>query len=105
MAALTLTVSTQTVALAEANVKLVTALAKITVLERELVAAREANARGPSGPRHTNVSYTNYCWTHGPTCSHPSVKCNRKAVGHKDEATETNTMGGRTDKWRYRPTR
>ena len=102
MAALTLTVSTQTTALAEANTKLVTALAKITMLERELTMARATNPRAPT---NAAVSYTHYCWTHGPTCSHPSCECNRKAEGHKDEATATNKMGGRTEKWRYRPGR
>jgi hypothetical protein len=37
-----------------------------------------------------------YCWTHGyhvvPT--HTSATCNRKAAGHKDEATRTTPMGG-----------
>jgi hypothetical protein len=37
-----------------------------------------------------------YCWTHGyhvvPT--HTSATCNRKAVGHKDEATRATPMGG-----------
>ena len=118
MAALTLTVSTQTVALAEANVKLVTALAKITILEKELGTARQNNPRStilessgtarqtnPRAPRGTSITYCHYCWTHGPTCSHPSGECIRKATGHKDEATEANKMGGRTEKWRYQASR
>ena len=43
MAALTLNVSNQTVALAEANVKLVSALVQITVLTRDLGVARGTN--------------------------------------------------------------
>ena len=107
MAALTLTVSTQTVALAEANLKLVSALAKITALKRELGAARlSPNPRpGPRIPRDPNTTYTHYCWTHGPTFSHPSSECQRKAEGHKDEATMTNKLGARAEKWVYRPVR
>jgi hypothetical protein len=37
-----------------------------------------------------------YCWTHGyhVVPSHTSATCNRKATGHKDEATRNNPMGG-----------
>ena len=107
MAALTLTVSNQTIALAEANTKLANALAKITILERELVAARLApNPRpGPRIVRDAHISYTHYCWTHGPTCSHQSSDCQRKAEGHKDEAKMANKMGGLAEKWVYRQAR
>ena len=119
MAALTLTVSTQTtalseaaVALAEANVKLHTALARITILERQLAAAHLSSPRvprvpsGPNTPSDRPVAYIHYCWTHGPKCSHPSTECVKKRDGHKDEATAANKLGGRTEKWvSFRPTR
>ena len=62
MAALTLAVSNQTIALAEVNTKLVTALAKITVLERELGAACLAPnpLPGPRIIRDANITYTHY---------------------------------------------
>ena len=41
--------------------------------------------------RTPNRSY--YCWTHG-ACAHEGRHCNRKADGHKDEATFSNKMGG-----------
>jgi hypothetical protein len=38
----------------------------------------------------------NYCWIHGHRVSqvHTSATCNCKAMGHKDNATTANTMGG-----------
>ena len=74
MDALTLTVSNQTVALTEANAKLVTALAKIITFERELGATRLTPNPRP-GSRiviDPNITYNHYCWTHGTTYSHPS---------------------------------
>ena len=84
MLALTLTVSSETVALAEANEKLVSALAQITILTRDLGVARGRNSRG--GPRTPDVviDYCHYCWTHVPNCSHPSEEYNHKAAVHKD---------------------
>ena len=37
-----------------------------------------------------------YCWTHGYRVSwkHNSKNCSNKAMGHKDNATRANTMGG-----------
>ena len=72
MSALTITVSNKTVTLAEANEKIVSALAQITILTRDLGVARWGNPRG--GPRTPAVviDYRHYCWTHVPTCSHPS---------------------------------
>ena len=34
-----------------------------------------------------------YCWTHG-ACDHEGKECNRRAPGHKVEATKENKMGG-----------
>jgi len=101
IAALALTVSSQTVALVEANTKLVRALAQITVLTREFGVSRgNISRRDPLQPAPAG-KYCHYCWTHGPTCSHPSPERNRKATRHKEEASFTNKMGGRTEKWRY----
>jgi hypothetical protein len=38
----------------------------------------------------------NYCWTHGHrvNCTHTSATCTHRALGHKEEATTTNMMGG-----------
>jgi hypothetical protein len=36
-----------------------------------------------------------YCWTHG-ACAHEGRHCNRKADGHKDEATFADKKGGST---------
>ena len=107
MAALTLTVSNQTVALAEANTKMVTVLAKITALERELGAARLApNPRpGPRIVRDPKITYTHYYWTYGSACSHPSSERQRKAEDHKDEGTIANKLGERAEKWVYCPAR
>ena len=66
MVALTLTGPNQTIALVEANEKLVNALAKITILERDLGIARLSPdpRHGPRVICETNISYTHYCWTH-----------------------------------------
>ena len=50
----------------------------------------------------TFQGHWNYCWTHGLTLHRPgsrlpphtSANCNRKAEGHKNEATLENLMGG-----------
>jgi hypothetical protein len=51
----------------------------------------------PRPVRSTNMPFPgNYCWTHGHQCSqhHTSATCGNKAVGHKDDATAANAMGG-----------
>jgi hypothetical protein len=39
---------------------------------------------------------TGYCWSHGycGVCGHNSRECKGKLLGHQDDATRTNTMGG-----------
>jgi hypothetical protein len=39
-----------------------------------------------------------YCWAHGHCRNkhHTSATCSNKAVGHRDDATALNTMGGST---------
>lgn len=58
-------------------------------------AMRQLQVRGQHNPRA-------YCWTHGP-CAHDGRQCMEKAVGHKEEATFNNRMGGRShnpNRWR-----
>ena len=47
-------------------------------------------------PTISNIKNWHYCWTHGlgKNSKHTSKTCNRKADGHKEEATITNMMGG-----------
>jgi hypothetical protein len=52
---------------------------------------------GPKLVQSTNTPFPgNYCWTHGHQCSqhHTSTTCGNKAVGHKDDVTAANMMGG-----------
>ena len=48
---------------------------------------------GKNSPPRADTS--KYCWTHGAG-NHSSAECNRRAVGHKREATLTNKLGGST---------
>jgi hypothetical protein len=78
--------------LTSANKKLVEVLAKAKPTSPPTVT--------PGTPRpvqSTNMPFPGkYCWTHGHQCSqhHTSATCNNKAVGHKDNASASNTMGG-----------
>ena len=47
----------------------------------------------PPPTNNTKRIVTHYCWTHG-ACGHPSNKCRNKKVGHQDEATFDDKMGG-----------
>jgi hypothetical protein len=79
-----------------ANKKLVDALArnkKVALPAVPLLAA----ALAIGGGHATNTPFPgNYCWTYGHWVSqhHTSVTCRNKAVGHKDNTTCANTMGG-----------
>jgi hypothetical protein len=86
--ALTATVTTLTAA----NKKLAEALAKA-----KLTSPLAATLGMPRLARSTNTPFPdNYCWMHGRQCSqhHTSGTCGNKAVGHKDDASVSNTMGG-----------
>ncbi len=75
-----------------ANKKLAEALAKVKPMSPPA-----AMPGAPKPLRPTNMPFPgNYCWTHGHRCSkhHTSAMCGNKAVGHKDNATAANTMGG-----------
>ena len=99
MAALTTTITHLTMPLAEANEELVTPLARIAVLERDL-----ATSKGKQTPSPTDgalritwrklFSLTHYCHTYGPKCSNPSKYCVKKANGHQNDANDVNRMGG-----------
>jgi hypothetical protein len=78
--------------LTAANKKLVEALAKA-----KIICPPVTMSAMPGAARPTNKPFPgNYCWTHGHRCSqhHTSAICGAKTVGHKDEATSANTMGG-----------
>jgi hypothetical protein len=74
-----------------ANKKLMDALAKNKGIA--LLAMAPTTGRGCL----TNKPFPgNYCWTHGHWVSqnHTNATCKNKAAGHKDNATNANTMGG-----------
>jgi hypothetical protein len=87
-----LALSSLVTTLTAANKKLADALAKA-----KATSPLAATPGAPKPVRSTNTPFPgNYCWTHGHQCSqhHTSVMCGNKAVGHKDDATAANTMGG-----------
>ena len=96
MAALTSTVTILTTDLSSANDKLVKALARITVLEKEL--ATKGGRTGTGSPPKT-FSRTHYCSTHGPKSGHPSDKCKKLGPDHNNVATNSNRLGGREEPW------
>ena len=59
-----------------------------------------ANLKGKQPKLPKIVTFDKYCWTHGPQASNDSKKCNRRAEGHQEEATDANRMGGRDTKWK-----
>ncbi len=95
--------------LTAANLALTTMVAMLTATNKKLVdAAAMAKGGGtlsvtpknPSrGVRGTLTPFPgNYCWTHRHCCNehHTSATCSNKAVGHRDDATASNTIGGST---------
>ena len=51
------------------------------------------NRRTPDDVTFNRVDTSKYCHTHG-ACNHASSACNRKAPGHRNNATQANRMGG-----------
>ena len=51
------------------------------------------NRKTPDDANFTRVDTTKYCHTHG-ACNHNSSECNRKAPGHRNNATLANRRGG-----------
>ncbi len=89
--------------LTAANLALTTTVTALTATNKKLVdaAARTKGApvvtpsgKGGRAPKHPCPG--NYCWTHGHCLSkgHTSATCANKAVGHRDDATASNTLGG-----------
>jgi len=92
-----------------ANLALTTTVATLTATNKKLVDAA-ARAKGGGTPAATPTNPArgvwatrtpfpgNYCWTHGHRCNehHTSATCGNKAVGHCNDATASNTMGGST---------
>ena len=94
MANLTSTINCLTQQLAETNNKLAQAVSLTTSLQTELVNLKKNRFRPPA-----KLTFDKYCWTHGPLCSHSSAECNRRAAGHRAEATNEQRLGGRDEKW------
>ncbi len=95
--------------LTAANLALTTTVTILTATNKKLVdAAARAKGGGTSavtlttparGVWATQTPFPgNYCWTHGHRCNehHTSATCSNKAMGHRDDATASNTMGGST---------
>jgi hypothetical protein len=92
-----------------ANLALTTTVTTLTATNKKLVDAA-ARAKGGGTPaatpmnpaRGVRATWTplpgNYCWMHGHHCNkhHASATCGNKAVGHRNDATALNTMGGST---------
>jgi hypothetical protein len=88
------------------NLALTFLVTMLTVANKKLVEAltkakpTSPPAATPGAPKTMRFTSTpspgNYCWTHGHQCSqhHTSVTCGNKAMGHKDDVTAANMMGG-----------
>jgi hypothetical protein len=80
--------------------------AKSQEAELKLLLGAQCNATpiASAGPTNADVrkSYKtiidNYCWSHGYQVglNHIFANCTKKALGHKDNATNNNIMGGDT---------
>jgi hypothetical protein len=93
--------------LKESNLALSSLVTMLTAANKKLVGAlakakpTSPSAAAPGAPkpvRSTNTPFPrNYCWTHhGHQCSqhHTSATFSNKAVGHKDNMTAANMIGG-----------
>jgi hypothetical protein len=85
------------------NLALTTTLMALTATNKTFVdsaakAQAAANLTAMAEGRHSigKPWPGNYCWTHDHQASkeHMSATCGNKAVGHRDDATTANTMGG-----------
>jgi hypothetical protein len=73
-------------------------------MKRSLGAYGNAPPIASAGPSNAyvrksyNTKNDNYCWSHGyqVVLNHTSENCTKKAPGDKDNATDTNIMGGDT---------
>lgn len=55
--------------------------------------SRNRNRKTPDNASFQRADKSEYCWTHG-ACNHKTGACNRKAPGHKNNATFANRMSG-----------
>ena len=90
MVALTTIITTLTTSLKEANNKLVTSLACITFLEKDLATIKGKQ----TSPTVKTFTCTHYYHSHDPKCGHPSKECHKKLSGHKDKANDPSRMAG-----------
>mgnify|MGYP001379517218 CR=1 FL=1 len=93
MESLTSTVTILTSSLATTNEQLVTTLALITVLKKDLTAAKGIYV-APNA-----FSKTHYFHTYGPQSGHPSEKSQKPGTEHTLIATNVNRLGGRDTPW------
>ena len=65
-------------------------------MQEKLVAVLEklAIAYADTKPKRKRKKY--YCWSYGVNINYKRDNCRNKKVGHKDNATEENKMGGST---------
>ena len=54
---------------------------------------RNRNRKTPGNASFQRADKSEYCWTHG-ACNHNAGACNRKAPGHRTNATLANRRGG-----------
>jgi hypothetical protein len=88
--------------LTSANLALTATVGTLTTTNKKLVDAasclREPLAGTPAGgARLTKTPFpSNYCWTHGHCIckEHTSATCTHQAIGHRADATASNTLGG-----------
>ena len=76
---------------------------QLKTVQDEITALKNAiKGHKPPGCEHALPDLNRYCWTHGyHVCiSHSSKTCKMKVVGHQDEATRANNIGGsQNGKW------
>jgi hypothetical protein len=85
---------------------LTTSVASLMAAYTILAAAKNTNQSSSSGKKQSGGTNTGnkylavggHCWMHGYQVrkGHNSATCNNKAEGHKDAATQANTMNGST---------
>jgi hypothetical protein len=83
-------------ALTQANYRLAKQLEDNSTELRELKALLNQERRDRRGPRSSNTSANNYCWSHGYKVgkTHTSLTCYTPTPGHKTEAARAENMGG-----------
>jgi hypothetical protein len=60
-------------------------------------ADKRSSNNGGNGHNRPVTNNYNYCWSYGYHIHeyHTSITCTRRAYGHTEQATKSNTMGGR----------